>query len=56
MSVVLVIFFVVCVCLLVCVLAFANTYQRGHLFEYTPTNRGLSPVGGFVLVTYCNLY
>jgi len=28
----------------VCV-AFVYTYQRGHKFEYTPTNRGLIPVG-----------
>jgi len=27
------------------VCAFVNTYQRRHLFEYTPTNRGLTPVG-----------
>ena len=24
---------------------FVNTCQRGHLFEYTPTNRGLTQVG-----------
>ena len=28
-----------------CVCGFVSTYQRGHLFEYIPTNRGLTPVG-----------
>jgi len=25
--------------------AFVNTYERGQLFQYTPTNLGLTPVG-----------
>jgi len=32
-------------CRVVCVCALVNTSQQGHLFEYTPTNRGLTPVG-----------
>jgi len=34
----------VCVCVCVCEGAFVNTYNRGLLFEYTLTNRGLTPV------------
>jgi len=35
----------VCVCVRVWVRGFVSTYQRGHLFEYTLTNRRLTPVG-----------
>jgi len=39
-------FVCLCVCAVVRILcAFVNTYQRGHKFECTPINWGLTPVG-----------